>query len=175
MRRPLLPFTLIATLSILASGCSPTFNWRVIRVEPTALVALLPCKPDRGTRVVPLAGKDTAMAMVGCEAGGATFAVAHADVGGPEGVAAAMTAWRSAALLNMRGQTVVEQAQRVPGADGAVPPVLVKATGRSAEGTPVQSQAVYFSQSGRVFQAVIYAETLPADVADTFFSGIKFQ
>jgi hypothetical protein len=45
--------------------------------------------------------------------------------------------------------------------------------GQRADGKTVQSQAVYFSQGPRVYQAVIYADKLTADVADTFFGGLK--
>ena len=45
--------------------------------------------------------------------------------------------------------------------------------GQRPDGKPVQSQALYFSQGPRVYQAVIYADRLSADVADTFFGGLR--
>ena len=51
-------------------------------IEPTRShsTALLPCKPDRGSRPVELAGQKLMMHMVGCEAGGAMFAVALVEL-----------------------------------------------------------------------------------------------
>lgn len=61
-------------------GCTPAFNWRDVAFEGLPVAALLPCKPDRATRTVPLAGAPRQMVMVGCVAGGATFTVAAVAV-----------------------------------------------------------------------------------------------
>ncbi|MGE0330613.1 MAG: hypothetical protein AB7P37_07950 [Ramlibacter sp.] len=162
-------FPFLATLLALAA-CSPELNWREVRAEPTALTVLLPCKPDRGARVVPLAGRDTSLTMLGCDAGGATFAVAFADAPDAGQAVLALAQWRAATLANMRAGTPVQQAFAVA---GGVAATRVSASGQRADGKPVQSQAVYFSQGPRVYQAVIYADRLPADVADTFFGGLR--
>jgi hypothetical protein len=61
-------------------GCTPAFNWRDVAFDGLPVSALLPCKPDRATRTVPLAGAPRQMVMAGCEAGGATFTVAVVTV-----------------------------------------------------------------------------------------------
>ena len=160
---------LIASVLVLAA-CNPALNWREVRAEPTELTVLLPCKPDRGARVVPLAGRDTPLNMLGCEAAGATFAVAFADTTDPGQAAVVLTQWRAATLANMRAGTPAQQPFTVA---GGVVALRVAAGGQRADGKPVQSQALYFSQGPRVYQAVIYADKLPADVADTFFGGLR--
>lgn len=70
---PLLIATIAATLTL---GCTPAFNWRDVAFDGAPVAALLPCKPDRATRMVPLAGAARPMVMAGCEAGGAMFTVA---------------------------------------------------------------------------------------------------
>ena len=40
---------------------------------------------------------------------------------------------------------------------------------------PVTGQAAYFAQGSQVFQAVLYAEKIEPDVAETFFSSLKFE
>src|SRR3954447_11373852 len=45
--------TLVVTATVLAA-CSPTFNWREVPVGDADVVVLLPCKPDRATRQLPL-------------------------------------------------------------------------------------------------------------------------
>ena len=58
--------------------CSPIFNWREVPIGGDGVIALLPCKADRAARMLPLGAETVAVDMAGCEAGGATFAVAHA-------------------------------------------------------------------------------------------------
>jgi hypothetical protein len=64
----------------LLPGCTPAFNWRDVTFDGLPVSALLPCKPDRATRAVPLAGAPRQMVMAGCDAGGATFTVAVVTV-----------------------------------------------------------------------------------------------
>lgn len=72
-------FIAIGLLWVL-TACTPAFNWRDVAFDGAPVAALLPCKPDRGERVVPLAGAPRQMVMAGCEAGGATFTVAVVNV-----------------------------------------------------------------------------------------------
>lgn len=69
-------------MGILSSACTPAFNWRDVTFDGLPVAALLPCKPDRATRMVPLAGVPRQMVMAGCKAGGATFTVAVVTVEG---------------------------------------------------------------------------------------------
>ena len=69
--------------AVCLAACSPTFNWRDVPLAPAELTALLPCKPDRASRSVPLGGETLQIEMAGCEAGNATFAVAHARAASP--------------------------------------------------------------------------------------------
>ena len=65
-------------LIVIAAGfmaCTPSFNWRDVSFDQAGVTALLPCKPDRGTRAVHLAGQAVQMSMAGCESGGAMFTV----------------------------------------------------------------------------------------------------
>jgi hypothetical protein len=71
---------LIALSSVWLAACTPAFNWRDVGFEGLPVSALLPCKPDRAARMVPLAGAQRPMVMAGCEAGGATFTVAVVSV-----------------------------------------------------------------------------------------------
>jgi hypothetical protein len=66
----------LITTALTTLGCTPALNWRDVAFDVMPVTALLPCKPDRGERSVPLAGANRQMVMAGCEAGGATFTVA---------------------------------------------------------------------------------------------------
>ena len=65
-------------LCLTLAACAPELNWREVRTEPDSVRLLLPCKPDRGSRVVPFAGRDTELSLTGCDAAGLTFALASA-------------------------------------------------------------------------------------------------
>lgn len=168
--------TAASLLLLLLTACNPVFNWREVRPDNTALTLLLPCKPDKAQRSVPLGGRPTELAMLGCDAGDATFAVAVATLDDAAQGAAVLAGWQTATLVNLKaaggGQT---GPLKLPGADALPPAVLVRASGQRANGRAVQSQAAYFSQGRQVFQAVIYADKMDPEVAETFFSSLQLD
>lgn len=124
--------------------------------------------------------------MVGCEASGAMFAIASADMGDAQKAADVLARWEQATLVNMKASPLAETAAgaagsttstalKIPGAAGFPAPVLIAARGLRADGSVVNSQAAYFVQGSQVFQAVIYADKISPEVAETFFSGLKLQ
>ena len=62
-----------------------------------------------------------------------------------------------------------------PGALALPQSVQVVASGQRADGSAVESHAAYFARGSRVFQAVIYADRLSPEAAETFFSGLRFE
>lgn len=162
--------------SLLLPACGPAFNWRDVRPDNTSLRLLLPCKPDKAQRSVPLGGQPTELAMLGCDAGGATFALAVATVADASQIAAAQAGWQAATLSNMKASGPARITPLiVPGASVQPPAVLVQAMGQRADGQAVTSQAAYFVQGSQLFQAVIYAGKLQPEVAETFFASLKFD
>lgn len=155
------------------TACNPTFNWRDVRFENARLALLMPCKPDKAQRSVTMAGQQTELHLLSCDAGGATFAVSVADVQDASKVAGALAQWQSAALANIKAPPTAGMALKLPGLAGNG--AMVKAAGQRANGQTVNSQAAYFAQGTQVFQAVMYADKILPDVADTFFSGFKFE
>jgi hypothetical protein len=159
----------------LLAGCSPTFNWREVRPDQTRLALLLPCKPDKAEKVVPLGGRPTTLRLLGCDAGGATFAIAAADLGDAAQIANVLTQWQALTLTNMKAGAPQATALAMKGAAPSPAPVLVKAQGQRADGTAVSGQAVYFAQGTQVFQAVVYADKLAPEVAETYFASLSFE
>lgn len=183
-RLPLILFAAGLSALLALAACSPTFNWREVRPENTRLSLLLPCKPDKAQKIVPFGGKSTPLSMLGCDAGGVTFAVAVVDLdkldkpGGAlsaASAAAVLAQWQSVTLANMKAGAVQVSSLSLPGAAIAQPPVLVKAQGQRADGTAVNGQAAYFAHGSQVFQVVMYAANVPPEVAETFFSSLKFE
>jgi hypothetical protein len=165
---------LLACAALLAA-CSPTFNWREVRAEPAGLKAMLPCKPDTAFRQVPMAGRQAQLQVLGCDAGGATFAVLFADIGDASRSGEVLAQWKQATLANMRAAGSQERAFLPAGAIALPEAGQVTATGKRADGTQVESHAAYFARGSHVFQAVIYTDRLQPEWADTFFAGLKFE
>jgi hypothetical protein len=179
----------IAGLALAA--CSPTFNWREVRPENTRLSLLLPCKPDKLQKTVPLGGRPTELTMLGCETGGAIFALAVADVGDAAKVSDVLAQWQRLTLLNMKAEPVATTphpetgsapqatqvlALKLTGATSSDPaPVLVKARGKRADGSEVIGQAAYFAQGAQIFQVLVYADKLTPELSETYFSSLKFE
>lgn len=176
MRRMIL--LLLPVLAWLAS-CSPAWNWREIRLDGAPLTIMLPCKPDHASQAVTLAGHSVPLSMTGCETGGATLAVSRMllPVGASPG--AALAQWRAATLAGMRAQAASEQPFQPAGSLALPESVRLSARGQTREGRPVGAQAVWFAavnpQGVWLFHAVIYADPVASDVADTFFSGLRLQ
>lgn len=172
---------LAAALWVLA-GCNPTFNWREVRPDNSGLSLLLPCKPDKAEKTVPLGGQPVALRMLGCDAGDATFAVAVADIVDASKAEAVLAQWQALTLANMKaapmgtgaGATQVASFRPTGMATGA-PALLVKSSGQRADGRAVAGQAAYFSRGSQLFQVVLYADVMSAEVAETFFSSLKFE
>jgi hypothetical protein len=167
----------VATTLLSLASCSPTFNWREVRAESTPLKATLPCKPDKAARTVPMAGRQVELKMLGCETGGATFAVLTGDIVDPLGAGQVLAQWHAATLANMRSTPAAAQDRPfLPAGAMALPQSLrVTAAGQRADGSKVESQAAYFARGSHVVQAVIYADKVPTDAADTFFAGLRFE
>lgn len=192
---PRLSWTLYATATLALgalsalSACSPALNWRDVRPDNTRLSLLLPCKPDKVQKTVPLGGQPTELRLLGCDADGATFAVAVADLGDASKAAAVLLQWQNLTLVNMRAPLPGAKSApaspttpatevvslKLPGAAAQSPAVLVKASGRRADGSGVIGHAAYFSQGAQVFQVVLYADKLKPEVSEAFFSSLKLE
>jgi hypothetical protein len=159
---------LAATVAMLAA-CSPTFNWREVPIAEAGLVALLPCRPDRAERALPLGAESVRIAMAGCEAGGATFAVAHASANDPAQAEAWLVAWRAATRSQLGEAQATEASATLKNA--AIMPAPVR-----LEAAPLQ--VLWFAQrqkDGRValYQATVLGRPSAPDAPATFFEGLR--
>ncbi len=163
----------IALLGALLGACSPSLNWRQVRPDGVDMTLLLPCKPDRANKTVPLGGRSTRLSMTGCEAGGAMYALAVADLDDASHAVSVLAQWQSLTLSHMRASTSTQRPAPVSGADAQPGPTLVSARGIHPDGQAVEGQALYFARGTRLFQAVIYAPRIDPDAAETFLSSLK--
>ena len=169
--------TLAAWLAIACAlaACSPTFDWREIHTAQGGLAAVLPCKPEKGSRIVPMAGRQVNLDALSCNAGGATFAVLTADIEEAARAGEVLAQWKAATLANLHSPSGQDTAFQPPGARRLPQSLQVVASGRRADGSQVESHAAYFARGSHVFQAVIYTDQLKPEVAEPFFSGLKFE
>ncbi len=157
----------------LLAACSPGLDWREIRPEGSGLVVMLPCKPSSYARSVQLAGQPASLSLLACSADDLTWALAHADLGDPARVAAALSELQAAAVANLDATAPKRLPLAVPGATPNPASARVEITGRRPDGAPVQEQVAVFTHGTRVFQATVLGPRLPVDAVDTFFGGLR--
>lgn len=154
------------------TACSPALDWREVRVDSANLVALFPCRPVAQTRELLLGDRPVAMTLQACEAGGATFALAVADVKDPAQVGAALAALRAASQAKQADGAPAAQAAALA-VDGATPQQTAGRWvlhGKRADGAALPVDTAVFASGTWVVQATVIG---PVDTA-AFFEGLRF-
>ncbi len=164
---------LLLSLSLLLPACSPSLNWREVRPAGGELKAMLPCKPDQGSRRQSLAGREMEIHMLGCEAGGALYALSVADLADGGQALVVQVQWQANLLGNMQASTSASSSWVLKGASAALAPVRLDAQGLRPDGRPVQAQAVWFARGTRVYHAAVYAQRISAEMSEPFFGGLE--
>lgn len=167
---------LALTAAALLAACSPTFNWREVPIAESGLIALLPCKPDRASRALPLGAESVQVDMAGCEAGGATFAIAHASAKGPEQAEAWLNAWHAATRGQLGEAQMTEGLASVQRATATPAPLRLDAQPKQQAAAPVQ--VLWFAQSQKdgsvaLYQATVLGRPSLAEAPKTFFEGLR--
>jgi hypothetical protein len=171
LRRPAWSLGLV---SLALGACNPTLNWRELRPEGAPLLMLMPCKADTATRPVPMLGQPTELHMHSCEAGGLTFAVAWAELADASRASEALDQWKTASLAAIRVAPGSSQNREAKVA-GATTVHGVTAQGSDHLGKALQTQAAYFAQGSKVYQAAIYGPKIGAEASTAFFDGLSLQ
>lgn len=165
--------TTLLALTLMLGACSPALNWRETRLPGGELKALLPCKPDQGRRQQSLAGEVLWIAMQGCEAGGALFAVSVAELSQDTRAPTVQQQWQAQLLGNMRASTATTHPFALKGSTALLEPLRLTARGQGPDGRLVEVQGVWFARGARLYHAVIYAERITAEMSDPFFGGLE--
>ena len=172
---PRLPAAAALLCCAALAACSPTFDWREVRIPSTTLKVLLPCKPQSGSRRVRMGPLPVELQVTGCEAGGATFAVLHADLGDPARVDEALANWNKASLATMKARAARVRPFALPGTTASTSSVRVSASGTDATGGPVQQEAAFFARGTSIFQAVVFSPEPRPQAIQPFFDGLAFE
>ncbi|MEJ5152717.1 hypothetical protein [Comamonas sp. MYb396] len=175
---------LILTTALLLAACSPALNWRVVALADAPLDLMLPCKPDRAVRDVAWGAQTLAVSMVGCQAGGATYALAHVALAQPQDAATVLTDWQKA--LHQQLQRT-DAWQPLPGQAFVLPGTLelpqarqLQWQGRDGQGQTVYANARWFARSEgpqvRVYQALVLSPgPLAAEALQSFVKGLQLR
>lgn len=174
MHRFCIPILAVGFAGLL-TACAPTFNWRAQAIGTTGLDALFPCKPETVTRSVPIAGSDRTVAMRSCDAGGVTFAIAHAAVDAPAQVPMVLTAWRTSTLAGLHPDPASTTSQAPSGVPALPQLQVLQATGALPGPKPKTLIGVWFGQGGDAFAAFVMAPNIPAEVVEPFFAGLRLR
>ena len=173
--------TLLAGAAAFAvAACSPVFNWREVPIGGEAeLVALLPCKPDRAQRDLLLGSQPIAVQMIGCEAGGATFAVAQAGASDAVQARDWLAAWHSQARAQWAGASIEEHVATVPRAAPEPAPLRFEAGAQgAAKPGRMQVHQLWFAHAQRngtvsLYQATVLGAPSAPEAVQTFFEGMR--
>lgn len=170
-----------AALLVLA-GCSPSLNWRSVPLDGAPVTATFPCKPDHAARSVDWGQGPVSLAMAGCEADGATFAISHMPVAQPAQASEVLQRWQQAlqAQLHVEGTQPEGTPFTGPGVMGLPQSQRVQWQGRDAGGHPVWVDAVWFARleggQARAYHAVVLSPRPVAETArNTFMQGMAMQ
>lgn len=162
-------FAGVAMVLAVLLACSPALNWR--QVELQDLKARLPCKPDNATRPVTLGGATYELAMMGCEADGALFAVSHIREVDAEAAAGLGPQWQVRALEALQATDKATESWHAP--RWAADPVSISAVGRNAQGKPVQARLTWLRRGADVYHFAVYAETLTDAMTQPFLEDLQ--
>jgi len=167
--------TWIAALAaVCAAACSPTLDWREFVPEGSGLSVIFPCRPDRQTRTLMLAGVKAQMTMLACTAGGATYALGFVDVADPARITATLAELRASVVANLQGREPGITPLQIKGMTENDQAARLTFAGRLPDGTPVQEHAVFFTRGLRVYQAAVFGAKPVRQAVETFFGGLKF-
>ena len=166
------PLAVVLVLTPL-SACSPSLNWREVRVDHTPLLALFPCKPELNSREVTLGGKTVTMTLMGCEAGGSSFALVNTDLKDPSMLDSIQSQWRQSTLQNIQAKAVNESPLTIKTGGDAAKAIRVSAQGVRPDGTAMHLQGAWFVLGTHIFQATVVSDQASPATVDAFFEGLR--
>lgn len=154
---------------LLLGACTPALNWREVQLG--RLSALLPCKPDAASRRVNLGGLTLPMEMVGCEAGGALYAISRLQADDPTQAALVLALLRKAS----RDKLAQAAVHPMPNSGDAMTSLDVQVDGRGADGRQLQARFKWLLAGQEVYQLAAYAEHLGAEQTDSLLTEARIR
>jgi hypothetical protein len=153
-------------------ACSPSHNWRTWSAGGAPVQAMIPCKPDVAQREVNLGGANTELHLHSCDNQGLRFALAWVAVPATVDAQQLMAQWQKASAQSLQSEQA-PQAMDLSAVRGATHTAWWSMQGRDHRGQAVQSQAVYFTDGQRVYQAAVYGPPWDEAPVAPFWEGLK--
>lgn len=186
MRNSGLRIAVLFCSALLFVGCSLESDWRTVPLKGASLQLMLPCKPQSQTRAVELGQGSVAMTVVGCEAGGSTFAVTHFLLADPTRAGEVLDYWQKAVLaqlpsgvaaaaekLKVDTQWLPKEALNLPQSRH------IAFTGMSSQKQHLIGNGLWFANmegsAAHLYHVVIYGVKPDPKDAEMFFSNLKLK
>ena len=150
-------------------ACSPALNWRDTALED--LQVQLPCKPDRASRDLTVGTHAVTIAMLGCEADGALFAVGRTQLAHPGDTMAVQGDWQTATLANMQSQAPQELPAQAPWPGGSAKLLTTHGTGPK----PMQARLLWLARGNTIYHLAVYAPQLTPAMTEPFFASPRLM
>jgi hypothetical protein len=168
------PYVTAALALLLATGCSPKYNWRDHVSRDGHYRVLFPARPSSVTRVVDLDGMRVAMTMTAADIEGATFAVGTAEAQDAAGAQAALAAMQTALVRNIRATVTSEKVAAASNDSDTRAARDVDASG-TQKGEPMRLVGHFEARGKRFYQVVVLGKTksMPAEQVEQFLSSFK--
>jgi hypothetical protein len=167
------PALLLASWS--AAACAPTLDWREVRLSGSAVVGMLPCKPNTSARTVALGGRSLRLSMQACKAGEWTWALAVVDAEDPHKVGEVLEALRQSLQANLDGRVTARAEAQVRGATPHAAAAQTSLVGRRPDGEAVHARLLLFVHGTQVFEAIVMGARRPDATADPFFEALQVR
>jgi len=142
------------------------------------VIALLPCKPERASRDLPLGTEAVPVEMAGCKTGGATFAIAHAKAANDEQAEAWVRAWHAATRTQLANVPFVESSAVLARAASVPAPSRLDTREPAAANDAGAAHVLWFAQrrpdgSASIYQATVSGSPSSTEAVATFFEGFR--
>lgn len=144
----------ITTLLVLCA-CQPSLNWREIHDTDGHFRIMMPGKPASASRDIVLSGIPCTMQMRGVTEEGLTFTVGWTEAHDAQQTGLLWQAMLQGMLSNI-GATVPS---------GTAPGTIVRATGKTPQGTDIAMHARFLIQDNYVYQIVVTGPVKQLDTA----------
>ncbi len=155
------------------ASCSPSLDWREVRVTDGQVKTLFPCRPESRVRQVLLAGVKLEMHLESCTAAGANYALSHVNVGDATHVEPALRQLQSVFASNIGGTPAAVGSFNVPGTTPNPLASRMAVTGSREDGSAIAAEAVFFARGTVIYQATTLGARLGGEATDTFFAGLS--
>ncbi|MDN3918649.1 hypothetical protein [Roseateles violae] len=162
MRSAALPLLVLAL-----SACSPSLDWREVRLAEAGALALFPCKPELSSHA-PTPAEPARMGLAQCKAAGFSFALSWAELPDPSRVEPALQQMREALASKLQARAEAPRPLQVPG----MTPNPQALTQRLAGGEQ-HAQLAVFARGPVVYQALMLGPRYNDTAWDSFAGSLR--